>query len=365
MRQPTRILSALCLFASLATAGQVTYTLERADNPTDDQSDAYARIQNAMDSAVGYYNAYTDIRYHVLVQYRPELPNAEGGAGCIRFGTGRDYMVASTAVHELARNVGLGTAPEYNAFVSGGIFTGPLATAALRKIVGNDTAQLRTPDAATFVSPAGLDYGADVAAMSDLASYCKIIDAMYKDMFHDSIYVEGRIRNVSTQQCISRSGGGLVMGSRTDTSSFVRLVRMGDTEYVYRLEMGDEVLDALNQSTQAGSALGLYSLNWGTNQRFELEASPGPGGRFNRLKMLHSGLCLHPSGASVVQDTATAGSDFDWEIIKGSVPVAAGVAVHPPVAPRGIRLGIDVLGRRVSGARARFPSAVLGTFPSP
>jgi hypothetical protein len=504
MHPSSRILPALCLFASLATAGQITYTLVKADNPTADQLDAYGRIQKAMDSAVIMYNAYTDIRCHINVQYAPSVPTADGGGATIRFGAGRVYMVTPTGMHEMAHCVGLGTAPEWKSFVSNGIFTGPLTTAALRKIVGNDTAHLHIADSVHIVSPWGLNYATDVKSTADLVNHCKIVDAMHKDLFHESTYVEGRIRNVSTKQCISRSGSGLVMGSCTDTASFVRVVRMGDTSYVYYLGLGDEVLDAPNHSTQAGLAMSVYSLNWGTNQRFQLEASPGSGGRANRLKMVHSNLYLHPSGTSVIQDSAlgggvsdwelvkgsvaseevtllegrvrnastqqcitlsgsalamgscadtasfvrvvkmgganpvyrlelgfqvldapeqsakaglamgtyawnagtnqefqleasplaggkanrlkmvhsnlylhpsgssvvqdavTTGSGFDWELIKGSVPVTTGVAIsRPQVVPRNVGLGIDVLGRRVSGSQARLPSGALRTFPPP
>jgi hypothetical protein len=190
----------------------------------------------------------------------------------------------------------------------------------VRQIEGNDTVHLHTVDATHIASPYGLNLAADAKSTADLVNHCKIVDAMYKDMFHESTYVEGRIRNISTKQCVSVSGGALVMGSCTDTASLMRIVSMGKTDPTYRMELGGRVLDAPDHSTRAGLAMGAWTWNRGTNQTFKLEACPQSDGRASRLKMAHSNLYLHPAGTSLVQDAANSGGGFDWELVKGSVP---------------------------------------------
>jgi hypothetical protein len=167
-------------------------------------------------------------------------------------------------------------------------------------------------------------------------------------------------------QCISLSDSILTMGPCADTASFVRIVALGDTNSAYRLELDFRVLDAPEKSTRSGLALGAWIWNGGTNQQFRLEASPESGGRAHRLKMVHSGLYLHPVGTSLLQVAMTAGSGYDWELIKGSVEPPTGLPVPPPAAaPRRDRSLIDALGRRFPGSRDGIRPATLGIFPSP
>jgi hypothetical protein len=362
MRRHARFVLVVLLFASLAQAGTFTYTLEKVDNPSTDQVDAYARIQKAMDSAVGYYDTYTDIRRHLTVQYDPSVATADGGGSNIRFGSSRTYMVVITAMHEIAHTVGVGTTTQYAAYVSNGLFTGPLATAALRQIEKDDTVHLHADQ--QHIWPYGLNYASEVKSTADLVSHCKIIDALYKDLFHETTYLEGRVRNVQSKQCLSLSGTALAMGSCTDTTSFVRIVSIGETNPVYRLELGDRVLDVSGQSTKAGVAVGTYTWNAGTNQEFAIEGSPLSSVRANRLKMVHSDLYLHPAGTAVVQDAMTTGSGFDWELIKGSV-AATGLQDHTRAkivsdAPR-----VDALGRRLPSRGTRSPIATIGSIATP
>jgi len=361
MRRFARFAVAILLLASLAPAGMFTYTLEKVANPTSDQADAYARIEKAMDSAVGYYNAYTNLQRHLQVQYEPSVATADGGGSNIRFGSSRTYMVVITAMHEIAHTLGVGTTTQYAAYVSNGLFTGPLATAALRQIEKNDTVHLHADQ--QHIWPYGLNYASEVKSTADLVSHCKIIDALYKDLYHESVYLEGRVRNVSTKQCITLSASVPAMGSCTDTASFARIVAVGETNPVYRMELGGKVLEAPGQSIQAGLSLGVYDWNGGANQEFKIEGSPLSSVRAYRLKMVQSGLYLHPVGTSVVQDAAT-GSGFDWELIKGSV-AATGLQIQSrtKIGAEGARL--DALGRRLPSRGARSPFATIGSFAMP
>lgn len=362
MRPATRIAIAAILSVSLATAGTFTYSLAKAANPTADQLDAYARIQKAMDSAVGYYNAYTDIRRHLTVQYEPSVATADGGGNNIRFGSSRSYMVVITAMHEISHTLGVGTTTQYAAYMVNGIFTGPLATAALRQIEKNDTVRLRGDK--THIWPYGLNYASEVKSTADLVNHCRIMDGLYKDLFHEALHLEGRVRNATTKQCIVRAGSALTMGSCTDTASFVRIVGIGATNPVYRLELGDKVLDAPSQSAAAGLAMGLYGWNGGAHQEFRIEGSPLSSVKANRLKMVHSDMYLHPVGATVVQDAMTAGAAFDWELIEGSV-ASTDLAERPRSAPRPEGRRVDPLGRRQPSSPEPRPFSTFGTFATP
>jgi hypothetical protein len=350
-----------CLFLALATAvpaGSITYTLQTAANPTADQLDAYTRIRKAMDSAVGYYDTYTSIRKSLTVQYDSSVATADGGSGgTIRFGSGRSYMVVITAMHEIAHTVGVGTTSQWAPLVVNGLFTGDSATAALRRIESNDTDHLHA-DTQHFW-PYGLNYASEVKSTADLVSHCKVVQGIVQDLFHEKTYFEGRLRNVATNSCASLSGTSLVLGSCTDTASFVRIVSMSDT--LYRLELGDRVLDIPNQSKAAGIAASTYSWNGGANQEFRISPSPLSSVVAVRLQMVQSGLWLHSSGTSVLQDPTTTGTGFDWTLVSGSVPAAVRLPFRmdpDKSAPRR-----DPLGRSVDGNRPTGPVERLGTLP--
>src|SRR5512142_611986 len=67
--------------------GHITYTLNRAANPTADQSAAYALITTAMDQALGVYNCYANVTKALSVSYDPSVSTADGNFnGSIRFG---------------------------------------------------------------------------------------------------------------------------------------------------------------------------------------------------------------------------------------------------------------------------------------
>jgi hypothetical protein len=225
-------------------------------------------------------------------------------------------MIASTGMHQISHALGVGNSARWASFVSNGFYTGPLGTDALRKILNNDTARLNA-DGLHFW-PYGINHAEEEKNLGDLVNHCKIMDAIYKDLFHETVYLEGRIRSVSTKQCITIAGGALAMGSCTDSSSLMRIVSIGDVNPVYRIERGDMVLDAPTHTLEAGDAMEAYAWNGGSNQEVKIEDSPIASGRASRLKMVHSNMYLHPSGTSIIQD-APVGSEFDWELVKGTI----------------------------------------------
>ena len=120
-------------------AGYVEYHLNKSANPTQDELEAYARIESAMDSAVFLYNKYSDLSKHIEVYYNTGVPTAEASSnGDLRFGKDRNYMFVGTAMHEMAHTLGMGTTSAYQSMMSGGVFKGEKAQALIKEIDGPD-----------------------------------------------------------------------------------------------------------------------------------------------------------------------------------------------------------------------------------
>ncbi|AUG58755.1 dockerin type I repeat-containing protein [Acetivibrio saccincola] len=159
--------------------GNVTYTIVKAQNPTQDQLDAYRRIEQAMETAVYYYNTYTTITKHITVLYEPSVPTADGNInGTIRFGN-KSYMNHVTAMHEIAHTVGVGTSGAWRNLIVNGVYVGKHATEELRAITGDSNAVLKG-DGQHFW-PYGLNYVHEAESEEDLINHCRIVNAMKKD----------------------------------------------------------------------------------------------------------------------------------------------------------------------------------------
>jgi hypothetical protein len=172
--------------APVCTAtGHLTYTLARAPSPTSDQADAYNVITCAMDMAVAYYNCYANITGSVRVSYDTGVTTADGNInGSIRFGASRSYMQCATAMHEIAHTQGIGTAPQWAAHVSGGLFVGADAAAQLQAINSTLTTPLYTAIHADGMHfwPYGLNYESEATGTDILIDHCKIVVAIRKDL---------------------------------------------------------------------------------------------------------------------------------------------------------------------------------------
>lgn len=161
--------------------GHVTYTLDRAPNPTPDQQSAYEAITAAMDHAVEYYNCYTNIEKELFVSYNPDVQTADGNVnGSIRFGS-RASMQFVTAAHEIAHTVGIAyygfadLAPDDTK-----IWTGPIAVAKLREITGDPAAVLYADN--THFWPYGLNYETEYESEADLINHCLMVVAIRADL---------------------------------------------------------------------------------------------------------------------------------------------------------------------------------------
>ncbi|NLI57151.1 MAG: hypothetical protein GX387_01290 [Clostridium sp.] len=159
--------------------GNVTYTIVKAQNPTADQLDAYRRIEEAMETAVYYYNTYTTITKEIKVLYEPSVSTADGNInGTIRFGN-KSYMNHVTAMHEISHTIGVGTTNAWWNLIVDGVYTGKHATEELRAITGDNSAVLKG-DRQHFW-PYGLNYASEAKSEEDLINHCRIVNAMKKD----------------------------------------------------------------------------------------------------------------------------------------------------------------------------------------
>lgn len=118
-------------------AASITWTLERAANPTQDQSTAYTLITSAMNAAVARYNNLSDLGKSITVRYDPGVPTADGSInGTIRFGN-RGYMNERTALHEIAHTIGVGTSAGWSSVGGSGTWRGSQATALVKQFDGS------------------------------------------------------------------------------------------------------------------------------------------------------------------------------------------------------------------------------------
>lgn len=111
LRQSTCNSAGVQLWAlTYPNVAKITYVLNRSQNPTNDELDAYARITDAMDRAVARTNRFDNIQRQLWINYIPGVPTAEGNSdGVISFGSDRSYMNEGVALHEMSHVHGIGT----------------------------------------------------------------------------------------------------------------------------------------------------------------------------------------------------------------------------------------------------------------
>ena len=137
----------------------MSLSIVKAQNPTANQLDAYRRIEEAMETAVYYYNTYTTITKEIKVLYEPSVSTADGNInGTIRFGN-KSYMNHVTAMHEISHTIGVGTTNAWWNLIVDGVYTGKHATEELRAITGDNSAVLKG-DRQHFW-PYGLNYASE------------------------------------------------------------------------------------------------------------------------------------------------------------------------------------------------------------
>ncbi|KAL4880362.1 hypothetical protein BJY04DRAFT_219357 [Aspergillus karnatakaensis] len=106
---------ATVLSAISTASAALTWSLEKAANPTADQADAYALIEAALTAAVARHARLGDASKTLYVYYVPGVPTAEASYdGTIRFGTDRTYLNERTALHEISHTLGIGQTAAFN-----------------------------------------------------------------------------------------------------------------------------------------------------------------------------------------------------------------------------------------------------------
>lgn len=159
-------------------AATITWTLERASNPTADQQSAYTLITSAMNAAVARYNNLSDLGKSITVRYDPSVPTADGNInGTIRFGSNRSYMTERTALHETAHTIGVGTSAGWSSLGGSGTWTGAQATALVRQF---DGASAKLSTGGGHFWPYGLNYESEFSSTA-ADRHVRIVAAMVRD----------------------------------------------------------------------------------------------------------------------------------------------------------------------------------------
>lgn len=299
--------------------GNVSYTLHKSENPSADEQEAYKLITIAMDSAMYYYNKYTDLTKFINVYYSTGVPTAEASSnGDLRFGKDRNYMYVGTAMHEIAHTMGMGTTNEYRAMFKDGVFQGQKAQALLKEIDGAD-AELHG-DSQHFW-PYGINYRSEVESENDLINHAKIVNAMYQDIFKEAFYKTVRIQMAGSPfNCMGiTSDNALQLMDCSKAETIVDLYTIGDNPVTYRIQLGKRVVDIPNESTAAGVVASTYGWNGGAHQRYSLEEAPVNTPNAFYFQNYKSKLYLQANGTQVLQNSKKQDDSFVW-VLKSVEP---------------------------------------------
>ncbi|WP_293785960.1 hypothetical protein [uncultured Pedobacter sp.] len=160
--------------------GNVTYTINKSSNPTNEEMDVYARIKAAADSACWYLNNYTSATKNITLNYVPDVATADAtNTGWVRYGKNTTYQKLRTTLHEFNHTLGTGTTDWWTGTaIVNGAYTGSTVNTLLKKITGKD-APLNGDKQHWW--PYGLNQDSEVSSSWDYVYNCLIIEAMRKD----------------------------------------------------------------------------------------------------------------------------------------------------------------------------------------
>lgn len=162
-------------------AGKMTYTFNKAQNPTAEQLAAYDRLQMPVDSATWYINNFTSTTKHVYLNYDPGVPTADANnEGWMRFGASTGVQNIRTMLHEMNHTLGTGTSSWWTGKIVGGKYQGQHVNALLKKIQ-NSSADVQLSGDSQHWWPYGLNQNSEVTSSWDYVYNCLIIEAMRKD----------------------------------------------------------------------------------------------------------------------------------------------------------------------------------------
>lgn len=117
------------------------------------------RIAEAMDSAMYYYNTYSNLYHRITANYNSGVPTAQCNIlGDMTFGAVARYQWVGTAQHEISHAMGVGTAGNWASF--GNPWSGPIATMTQRVML-KDMSEKITKDTQHFW-PGGINQREEV-----------------------------------------------------------------------------------------------------------------------------------------------------------------------------------------------------------
>ncbi|KAH9815594.1 secreted protein [Melampsora americana] len=174
-----KIVHLICILAfhTYITIATLRYTVEKATNPTADQSAAYVAIEQAMFTAVGRYNRFVDVEKVLTVQYVPGIfrtADTYNASNAIQFGNDKSLWTEQVALHTISHRLGVG-GPAFLRNCQNKAW--PSATIEVRRLFNNQTIQIGCDR--THFWPGGLN-GAREYSPINADNHCKIIQAMIK-----------------------------------------------------------------------------------------------------------------------------------------------------------------------------------------
>jgi hypothetical protein len=159
-------------------AGHVSYTLEKAKDPTPEQQKIYDGITRAMDDAIGYYNKHSTLTKKLSIAYSPGTPTADGNInGHIRLGSQRNTR---TCMHEIGHTLGVGTHRNWGKLMVKGHWEGQNANKVLQEYTHKPDAQVHG-DRQHFW-PGGLNFDSELKSEQDLIFHVQIVQAIVQDL---------------------------------------------------------------------------------------------------------------------------------------------------------------------------------------
>ncbi|OLN91964.1 hypothetical protein CCHL11_01485 [Colletotrichum chlorophyti] len=165
------------IVASVSAAqGAITWTLQKAANPTADERDAYTKIEAAMKLAVARHSRLGKATKSLRVYYTPGVPTAEANYnGDVRFGSNRAYMNERTALHEISHTLGVGQTAAFNSKCASGNWA-----TALPLLRSWDGASAKINCGGSHFWPYGLNYDNEWSE-TNANRHVQIVNAMIAD----------------------------------------------------------------------------------------------------------------------------------------------------------------------------------------
>ncbi len=166
-------------------SGTIEYVLNDSESWP---ADVFARLSEAMEEAVWYYNCYANLSHSLTVNYTTDgsaVPTAQANVdGWMTFGPDPAYQVLATVMHEMGHTMGVAYYPWTELTDANRHWTGA-AVNALMASLPEDEKDPGEPDFITADSmhfwPYGLNYASEYKSEWSLINHVRIVAAMNVD----------------------------------------------------------------------------------------------------------------------------------------------------------------------------------------